>query len=183
MTAILNPGPAPGIGSKRRTLTITITGTTALQSGTTFGELVGDVLLGDSVTTALNIEGATFGNLNPALTTRNGSLTIDPLCLAGGARLLANAGGFGIAKITPNPTHGGAVVDVLTAERGGTTLAVFDAAGVQVYAVRWEAVSAAERPGGDFRSISLPNTLSAGIYRLVLTTPSRQATESLIILK
>lgn len=182
-TAVLDPGPAPGIGPKRRTLTITLTGATALQAGDTLGQIVGDVLLGDSITTALNIEGATFAPLNPTLATRNGSLAIDPLCLVGGARMLANAGGFGIAKITPNPTHGGAVVDVLTAERGQTTLAVFDAAGVQVYAVRWEAVSAVERPGGDLRSFTLPATLSAGIYRVLLTTPSRQATESLIILK
>ncbi len=182
-TAMLDPGPAPGVGPKRRTLTITIIGAPTLQSGATLGEIVGAVLLGDSVTTALNFEGATFGRLLPTLSTRNGSLTIDPLCLVGGPRQLANAGGFGIAKITPNPTHGGAVVDVLTAERGETTLAVFDAAGTQVYAVRWQAISAAERPGGDFRSIPLPATLSAGIYRVVLTTPSRQATESLIILK
>ncbi|MCC7436905.1 MAG: hypothetical protein IT211_00265 [Armatimonadetes bacterium] len=182
-TAVLDPGPAPGIGPKRRTLTIILTGTTALQGGDTLGQLVGDVLLGDSITTALDIEGATFAGLTPTLTTRNGSLTIDPLCLVGGVRMLANAGGFGIAKITPNPTHGGAVVDVLTAERGGTTLAVFDAAGTQVYAVRWDAISAVERPGGDFRSFTLPATLAAGIYRVVLATPSRQATESLIILK
>lgn len=183
MTAVLNIGSAPGIGSKRRTLTITITGTKALQSRTTFGELLGDVLLGDSITTALNIEGATFGNINPALTTRNGSLMIDPLCFAGGARLLANAGGFGIAKITPNPTHGGAIVDVLTAEQGRTTLQVFNAAGAEVYSVGWDAISAVERPDGDMRTFTMPATLSAGIYRLVLITPSRQATESLIILK
>lgn len=165
----------------RRIITISFDSATPTSTGL-LTELVGDVLLGDSVSTDLQVRSIRFSGVIVNTDSTNGSLGLTPLCLEGGARLLEFGNGFGVNKIVPNPSGGPVVVEVRTVELGITELSVYSTAGVRLFNVEWVAERSAST-GGEFRQVSLPLDLPVGLYMLVLQTPMRRDVKTFIITK
>jgi len=165
----------------RRVLAISFPSTTSLTTGV-LTELVGDVLLGDSVSTPLVIRSIRFSGLTVTTDSINGRLTLVPICVEGGERLLDFGDGFGVTKIVPNPAGRDIVVEVRTVELGETRLAVYSSTGVEVTSIAWIAERSAST-GGEIRNVPLPCCFPAGLYQVVLTTPTRRDVKTLIIAK
>jgi hypothetical protein len=144
-------------------------------------ELIGDVMLGDSVSTPLLVRSMRF-NAVVNSDSVNGLFTLTPICRAGGDRLLDFGEGFGVTKIVPNPSGGKVVIEVRTVEFGATELALYSAGGAQVFATQWSAEQSAET-GGELHQIALPMELPSGVYQVLLLTPARRDVKTLIITK
>jgi len=145
-------------------------------------ELIGDVLLGNQESTPLTLESISFDDMTTIPDIPAGSLRLSPICTEGDPRLLSMGDGFGVARITPNPSSGTIAVETRTVEEGAVDLEIFSTDGTRVFATAWDA-RAAENGTSDARRITLPNDLSSGIYRIVLRTAGRIDTETLIIAK
>jgi len=165
----------------RRVVAISFPSTTSLASGS-LTELLGDILLGDSSSTPLLFRSITFSGLTVTTDSTHGRLTLLPICVEGGERLLDFGEGFGVTKIVPNPSGSEVTVEVRTVELGVTRLGVYSSNGVEVVMTQWVADRSAES-GGETRRIALPGNLPSGLYQVVLTTPARRDVKSLIIVK
>lgn len=165
----------------RRVIAISFPSTTPLVSGV-LTELLGDVLLGDSVSTSLLFRSIRFNGLTVTTDSTNGRLGLTPLCLEGGARLLDFGNGFGLTKIVPNPSGREVTIEVRTVELGATKLAVYSSSGVEVMSMEWIAEKSAST-GGEVREVILPSDLPSGVYQVLLLTPARRDVKTVIIVK
>jgi hypothetical protein len=165
----------------RRIVAILFDPSTQIDTSAILTELVGDVMLGDSVSTPLLVRSMRFSGIVNSDSV-NGLFTLTPICRQGGDRLLDFGDGFGLTKIAPNPSGGQVVVEVRTVELGATQLAVYSAGGAQVFTTEWTAEQSAET-GGELRQIALPSDLPGGMYQVVLLTPARRDVKTLIITK
>jgi hypothetical protein len=123
-----------------------------------------------------------FANITVADTirvrTNEGRIILDDVCRQGGPRLYRSTGaGLGIV-VTPQPTTGPTTVDVTVVERGHTTVQLIDLAGRVIATL----VDRSLLPGTYHVPFST-ETLPAGTYFLVCTTPSDRLTQRVDIAK
>jgi hypothetical protein len=168
----------------QRVITISLDGTALTNPNGVLATLVGDVLLGNALSTPLNIDSVDYGNLlvNPTLV--NGSLTLDSVCMQGGARLLSLANSAKIRWIVPNPSGTSTaqpIVQVETSERVETFLEVYTQDGTRLHSFAWTPERERDERGGVIRDIALPNDLPSGIYLVVLRTASSHDATTFII--
>jgi hypothetical protein len=164
----------------RRVIAISFDAGTPIDASSVLTDLVGDVLLGDSTSTPILFRSIDWKGLIVNSDSIDGSLGLLPYCLSGGARLLDFATGFGVTKVAPNPGSGEIVVEVRTVELGETRLEVYSSSGQRVYVTGWTAESSAST-GGEGRRIILPADMPSGVYQVMLVTPARRDTKTLII--
>lgn len=159
---------------------ITIGGVGQLQ-GNILTELIGDVLLGDTIYTPLRIDAVRSSSGARPATITNGGLTLTGLCTSGGVRLLKNSSRFTIAKITPNPSRGATTVIVRTSEPIPTQLELYSATGERLFTTEWTPTP--ESGTESEKAIALPSTLPSGIYRITLRSATSVTSEGLMIVK
>jgi hypothetical protein len=164
-----------------RTITISLSGAQQVANGA-LTEVVGDVMLGISESTPLTLVSVKCGGVQVTDSVRSGDMSMrGGYCEQGSDRLLEYRPGFGITKIVPNPSRGGAVIDVKTVELDATSLEVYTTTGEKVYVTSW--VPASVDDADMAREIALPADLPSGMYEVVLRSPGRRDTQTLIIAK
>lgn len=161
-----------------RTTSIVIDTIVSYEAGHILAELVGDVLLGQSDHTALEIADVMWitGKVTETQVSA-GVLAVEGICEANGQRLLSYRGSFGIETIIPNPVEKSPVqIIVHTVEEGATSLEVYSKEGRRVYTTQWEGRS-------EQRTITIPDTLSNGTYIVVLRSPTKNDTGIVVIMR
>lgn len=153
------------------------------ESGNVLTELIGDVLLGDTVETPIALEIIDWEDVVGAVES-DGTLRLKNITADGGIeRLIRNRGkGPGIDAVVPNPSDVTATAVVRTVEIGPHALEVYDASGRMVYVYRW-----IESEGGlDTlpHQVEIPSAqLAVGTYRLMVRTPSTTAEGSMVVIR
>lgn len=162
---------------ENRVVEISLAGTTPVTSGV-LTALVGDVLLGNSETTPLQLRSVKCNGVQVADSVEHGFFRmIGEYCEEGSDRLLVYRSGFGISKIAPNPANGPVRIETLGVEFGETSLEVYSAYGERVFVESWN-------PSGESelrREVALPGSMPAGIYEVVFRSPGRHDVQSLVI--
>lgn len=97
-------------------------------------------------------------------------------CDVGGRRLFIDGDAALIKNVLPDPAHGNASIEFRTLEVGTTRLELYDALGRRI-ATLVEAVLDA----GDHEVALDASSLSAGVYLLVMRTPTRDVTRRITI--
>lgn len=123
-----------------------------------------------------------FGNIvvgdTIRIRSRDGQVILDDLCRKGGPRLFRNTGnGLGIV-VTPQPTAGPTTIDLTIVERGHTVVQLVDITGRVV-----ETLVDRNLVPGTYHVPFTTDTLLAGAYFLVLTTPSDRITRRVDVTK
>jgi hypothetical protein len=164
-----------------RTITISLAGATPVANGA-LTEVVGDVMLGFSESTPLTLVSIKCGGVQVTDSIRSGDMSMaGSYCEEGSDRLLDYRPGFGITKVAPNPSRGGIIVNVRTVELDETSLEIYSSYGERVYTTSW--IPASLEDGDMMKDITLPADLPNGFYEVVLRSPGRRDTETLIIAK
>ncbi len=128
--------------------------------------LVGDVLLGDAISTPLNLS---FQWLKPGVIVQAqyGKLTLEGV--REGA-LLRSKGMPGFVVVGPNPAQESASVEIRAIEDGEHYLELFDMTGKKIWATSWPRVSTGRL--GTVYTFSIPVAqFSSGSYSLVYKAP------------
>lgn len=138
------------------------------------------VLLGRVESSALVIEEFTFDNsTGPVeITTVDGTLTLDGLCREGGTRLIDPDGELAIKHVIPSPVLGSMSIDYSLLESGQHALSIYDAGGREVAPV----FSGLMVPG-TYRVEIGTNGLAAGVYHLVLQSPTLVVTRHVVVVR
>jgi len=142
-------------------------------------ELLGDATLGpiDSTDVVIDTAQITITSVTPRLSTRGGWL-VSQICEAGGKRLINLAGKLSV-RLLPNPLVDKTEIVAETYERGLHTLKIADAAGRIMWNTSWipeidqrlhvEQIDAAH--------------LAAGLYNVILESPTRSRVEPLSVVR
>lgn len=167
------------LGSEHR-IVVTVQGTTP-SSGTVLTELVGDVLLGDTVETPIEVAVVNWEDVVGSVE-ENGTLRlVNTTDNEGLERLIRDRGRLlGIGRVQPNPANTEAKVLVNTVEIGEHVLEVYDTGGRRIYHVSWvENSTSLNAP----KEIVLPvKQFPVGSFNLVLKTPTRTAEGRLVVI-
>jgi hypothetical protein len=142
-------------------------------------ELLGDATLGPIDSTDLTIDTALIDitSVTPRLSTQNGWL-VSEVCEAGGKRLIALAGKLSVRAL-PNPIRDQATILVEAYERGPHTVRVMDAAGRVLWSTSWQ-----HDMRDRLRELPLDtDQLSAGLYQIILESPTRRRVEPLSVVR
>lgn len=168
------------IVGEKRIIGIALSGSAAITNGR-LTELVGDVLLGHSQSTPLTLRVRCAGT--PVTDSiYSGAIQMgEGFCEEGSDRLLSYTDGFGITKIAPNPAHGSVTIALRTVELESTSLELYSTYGDRIFATTW--VPASTESGDMYREIVLPPDLPGGLYQVVLRSPGRRDSKTLIIAK
>ncbi|MBC8144374.1 MAG: hypothetical protein H7X80_02245, partial [bacterium] len=142
--------------------------------------LVGAVLLGDTIATAMQLDSVVWAGAAVATTTSDGRVRLSPVCEEGGPRLLSSRS-VSILRVTPNPTRDAAMVQVRTYEGNTAHLDVYSTSDARVFTTTWN--SDAGGDGGDIREVRLPADLPSGAYRVVLRSAGEITTTLLLVTK
>lgn len=143
-------------------------------------QLVGSVLLGDTVATSLTIDSVQWAGALVTTTLTNGRLRLSPICEEGGPRLLA-ARQLTILRVAPNPTHDFAIVEVGSSRAGQVHLDVYSTSDARMFTTTWSSDGTGAVP--DVRRIQLPADLPSGAYRVVLRGSGEVTTTMLLVTK
>ncbi len=142
-------------------------------------ELLGDATLGPIDSTAVTFDTAMIDitSATPRLSTRDGWL-VSQVCEAGGKRLITLAGKLAV-RVLPNPIRDQATILVEAYESGSHTVRIIDATGRALWSTRWH---------HDMRDRlhELPldaDQLSAGMYHIILESPTRTRVEPLSVVR
>ncbi len=159
-------------------LDIVIPSFAATSQESVIGEIVGDMTLGDTVRTNLEIINPviTSNAVTPFVRPRNGELTLD-ICEEGGARLIRRSGSLAVVAL-PNPSIDRVTFDVQMYERGVHQLEIVSMQGIPVWSTEL-------RAGVGSTAVSVPlstDLFPSGTYLVVLKSPTRQRTVMLTIL-
>jgi hypothetical protein len=164
-----------------RTITISLAGAAQVANGA-LTEVVGDVMLGISESTPLTLVSVRCGGVQVGDSVRSGDLAMTGrYCEQGSDRLLEYRKGFGITKIVPNPARTGIAVNVETVALDETNLEIYSSYGERIFATSW--IPASADASEMTRDIALPADLPSGLYQVVLRSPGRRDTQTLIIAK
>jgi hypothetical protein len=142
-------------------------------------ELLGDATLGPIDSTDLTIDTALIDitSVTPRLSTQNGWL-VSEVCEAGGKRLITLAGKLSVRAL-PNPIRDQATILVEAYERGPHTVRVVDAAGRVLWSTSWQ-----HDMRDRLRELPLDtDQLSAGLYQIILESPTRRRVEPLSVVR
>lgn len=163
-------------------INVSIEGVTP-NDGSILTELIGDVLLGDTVETPIEITIVDWQDVVGSVE-KKGSLRLINFTGDGGVELLLNNRGRdpGIQAVVPNPSSVEARAVVQSVEIGEHALEVYDASGRMVYRTTWIETAAALQDSS--REVVIPSGgLAVGAYRLLLVTPSRTAEGAMVIIR
>ena len=165
---------------KMRIVGITLSGSAQVSNGR-LTELVGDVLLGEEQSTPLTLRVRCAGT--PVTDSiYSGAIQMgEGFCEEGSDRLLTYSPGFGITKIAPNPARGGVTIALRTIELEATSLEVYSTQGSRIFSTTW--IPTSTESTDMYREIPLPPDLPSGLYQVVLRSPGRRDTRTLIIAK
>lgn len=168
--------------SNERRIRVEIEGVTP-ESGAILTELIGDVLLGDTVETPIALEIVDWEDVVGGVA-GDGKLRLKNITDSDGIiRLIRDRGkGPGIEAVVPNPSDVRATAIVRTVEIGEHSLDVYDASGRRVYHYQWEeTASGLEKLP---HKVEIPSAqLAVGAYRLLVRTPSTTAEGSMVIIR
>lgn len=146
----------------------------------TLVSLVGDVLLGDRESTPIKVTLVNWTNV-AATPDTTGLLTLTGLCDAGGTvRLMKvlDVSALGITQIKPNPAGETAEVSLQTIERGQHIIQVIDVSGQILFEQEWSGTQA------ESRVLTLSTSkFPAGLYQVVLRTPTMQSRQTLMVIR
>jgi hypothetical protein len=162
-------------------INVSIEGVTP-NDGSVLTELIGDVLLGDTVETPIQISIVDWQDVVGSVE-KAGSLRLINFTGDGGVELLLRDHGRdpGV-QVVPNPSSIEAKALVQAVEIGTHALEVYDASGRMVYRTTWTETTAALQE--NHREVIIPaGGLAVGAYRLLLVTPSRTAEGSMVIIR
>ena len=142
-------------------------------------ELIGDATLGpiDSTDVIIDTAQITITSVTPRLTTQSGWL-VSQICEAGGKRLINLAGKLSV-RLLPNPMVDKTEIVAETYERGMHSIRIVDAAGRIVWQSSWQS-DANQRLHVEHIQSSL---LSAGLYHVILESPTRSRVEPLSVVR
>lgn len=113
-----------------------------------------------------------------AIATADGMIRFNGLCGEGGERLVSASGDIALKSVRPNPTSGRVVVEYALAEDGPTGLYLIDQLGRRV-----ETLVAGEKTHGAYQAAFDAGTLPAGMYFLVLETPTERLSTVVQVVK
>jgi hypothetical protein len=136
---------------------------------TVVGEIIGDMTLGDTVFTDLEITRAvlTSNAVTPTVRTTDGSLTLE-ICEEGGPRLITRSGSLAVTA-RPNPAQDHVEIVARVYERGRHQVDVVTITGDRVASITFDA------SGGSEHVIPVDvRTLASGTYQIILQTPTRR---------
>jgi len=141
-------------------------------------ELVGDATLGpiDSTDIIFDTADIVITSVTPRLSTSNGWLVSD-VCEAGGKRLVNLAGRLAM-HVRPNPMVESTQIVVDTYERGMHYLKLVDAAGRIVWTASWTS-----EPNKRLHVEQLDADIAAGLYYVILESPTRRRVEPLSVVR
>jgi len=142
----------------------------ASATASVIGEIIGDMTLGDTVFTDLEITRAvlTSNTVTPTVRTNDGSMTLD-ICEEGGSRLITRSGSLSVVA-RPNPAQDFVEIVATVFERGLHRIDVVTLTGDVVASTTFTA-------GRDDRRHVLPvdaRSLASGTYQIILQTPTRR---------
>lgn len=144
----------------------------------TLFNIIGDVTLGDVDSTSLEVVDATLllsGSV-PNIRRYDGSLML-AICRQGDDRLLRSVGGL-ILRADPNPATSTVAITADVFEPGLHRIDIVDVTGQVVATSSWE-----HRSGDAVYTMPLDvESVSAGSYHVILTTPTRRRTAPLHII-
>jgi hypothetical protein len=163
---------------------MTVTGT--LPAGMTSGELARlrfIAALGDTDRGVLALEGMKwFGaggvELNIYSVLSSASIKLAGLCTNGGARLVRAGGSQGLKALIPNPASGGVRIIYDLLEEGRCRIAITDLLGSEV-----AQLFAGDRTSGTYEAEFDARSLPAGLYVVMLETPSGRASTMMRIVR
>lgn len=138
----------------------------------------GQGTLGSADSTEFVVMSAEFigGNGSPAIRADNGWLKLN-ICKAGGPRLIQRSGTPLAIVLNPSPADDHVEVSVNVYERGSHSLELIDVTGVKVFEYVWE------HQLGDLQQLINIDTkgIPAGLYKVRLSTPTRQRFTTAVI--
>ena len=140
-------------------------------------ELLGDATLGpiDSTSFVFDTASIDITSVTPRLSTKDGWL-VSEICEAGGKRLINLVGRLSVRAI-PNPTVERTQIVAETYERGMHTLRLIDASGRLVMSTSWE-----HDPRQRLHEVNIDAAqLAAGLYQIILESPTRTRVEPLSV--
>lgn len=118
-----------------------------------------------------------IASVTPRLATQNGWL-VSEVCEAAGKRLITLAGKLSVRAL-PNPIRDQAMILVEAYERGLHTVRVVDAAGRIRWSTSWH-----HAVGDRLRELLFDaDQLSAGVYQIILESPTRRRVEPLSVVR
>lgn len=177
---LLAPQPALGsVANGRRSIPISGRLPAAVTNGMTLQSLDFVATLGNDTCTTLSIDTFYFPNAKVAVTTGNGEFCLLGVCMAGGRpRLIDPNVVVTLSAIRPNPATGKIEFDYQLAEPGPTTLFLQDLLGRTVKVIQdgW-------REPGSYHEACNIESLSNGVYRLTLRTPSDLLTKRVEVVR
>ncbi|MBK8910324.1 MAG: hypothetical protein IPM61_03265 [Chlorobi bacterium] len=147
-------------------------------TGAAAAELEFVATLGNATSTPLLIENLTWDKGSVATTVESGEFRLAEICAEGTTRLIDASGSFGLKPIRPNPTTGSAELEYSILEPGHTRLMLSDPLGNLVLKL----LDGEIHPGTYITTMDL-NALPAGLYTLVLQTPTQRAVEQVMVVK
>jgi len=141
--------------------------------------LRGDAILGEKVSSLINLHSATFVENASVETLKDGLITLD-ICIDGGDRLLQDMGGPPTIKVLVNPVA--EILDVSckvrVIETGNYSLEIVDILGISEVVKEWY-VAKDDKKEFEF---SIPVTMYGnGAYLVILKTPTARYSEKFII--
>lgn len=154
-------------------LTMVFPGSALLNPTGVLGTLIGNVMLGNSLSTPLRIDSVSADDLVVDATLVDGSLALDSICREGGDRLLRQRASVVIKSIAPNPSMAGSAapaVHVLTWTLETASIELFTHDGQLVWSNRWQPERQSEFGQGVEQVIRLPKDVPSGMYLVVVRT-------------
>lgn len=150
-------------------------------SETILTEIVGDVLLGERDRTVLVVRNvAVVDSPVAAIQKADGTLTLEGICREGDTRFVRSKAGFGIT-IQPQPAvQGELVVLVEVVESGECRLVLYSADGRSEEIQQWRHTLGSDEARIVRYDVS---SRSAGVYWLVLRTPTQTSAQQFLIVK
>lgn len=138
----------------------------------------GQGTLGSTDSTDFVVMSAAFtgGDGSPTIRADNGWIKLN-ICTAGGPRLIMKSGAPLAIELYPSPADDHAEVSVNAYERGTHKLEMIDVTGTKVFEHLWE-----HQVGGLQHVIEIDTKrFPAGLYKMRLTSPSRQRSTTAVI--
>jgi hypothetical protein len=160
-----------------RVVEVEVTNDPLPQAPDTLGWIGATVLLGDAVQTPVTFDSFEWTDGEVATDWTDGEFNLQGYCKVGSDRLVRVDGLFGIKSVTPNPFTSETEIIFETVENGYTTLDVYDVEGRRVARL----VESADLATRAHSVMWHADHLAAGVYHVVLSTPTQRSTERVVI--
>lgn len=169
--------PAGTLDATQTLRTIPVTLTIPAGSDSLAGTLQFKTLWGNDTASSIRFTNIVVAD-TMRIKARDGEVILDDLCRKGGPRLFRNTGAGAGIVVSPQPTTGPTTADLTIVERGQTSVQLTDVTGrvVSVMVDRFLVP-------GTYHVPFTTDTLPAGTYFLVMTTPTDRITRRVDVAK